>query len=122
MSTTVKTADGLTRYSVKCRLCDARWIEESSKPIDLGYTHNCPAMELYKAELRAKPEQRGYPVWRLDYKALTWKHREDAHKTCDNRCMGAKGHKCDCPCLGLNHGLNHTVKPTKLGGDSNTLL
>jgi hypothetical protein len=111
-STEVKTADGLTRYSVKCRLCDARWIEEADKSLSLGYQHDCPGMAAWKAEclaLLAAGERAGYPVWRLDYKAVSWKYRGDA-KACDNRCKGARGHKCDCPCLGLNHGLNHTVK------------
>ena len=26
---------------------------------------------------------------------------------CDSRCLGARRHICDCPCLGENHGLKY---------------
>jgi hypothetical protein len=26
---------------------------------------------------------------------------------CDARCLGARRHICDCPCVGANHGLKY---------------
>jgi len=37
---------------------------------------------------------------RIEYKANPSKH------ACDNRCMSAKGHVCECSCGGKNHGIN----------------
>jgi hypothetical protein len=40
--------------------------------------------------------------------ATRWIHysnKPSLHK-CDARCMGAKGHNCECSCGGKNHGIN----------------
>ena len=41
------------------------------------------------------------PVTRIIY----YDTRPSLHK-CDARCMGAKGHNCECSCGGKNHGIN----------------
>ncbi len=28
-------------------------------------------------------------------------------KKCDSRCMGARGHNCECQCGGANHGIDY---------------
>jgi hypothetical protein len=32
-----------------------------------------------------------------------------ADKKCDTRCLGAKGHSCECSCGGKNHGASHSL-------------
>lgn len=34
--------------------------------------------------------------------------RYSAHKTCDARCIYARGADCECSCAGANHGAGHT--------------
>lgn len=31
-------------------------------------------------------------------------------KRCDGRCRGARGHVCDCPCKGDQHGADNLIK------------
>ena len=34
--------------------------------------------------------------------------RDSAHKTCDARCIYARGADCECSCAGANHGAGHS--------------
>ncbi len=36
-------------------------------------------------------------------RAIEFKRNPSMHK-CDDRCVSAKGHKCECSCGGANHG------------------
>jgi orotidine-5'-phosphate decarboxylase len=39
-------------------------------------------------------------------RAIEFKKNPSFHK-CDDRCLHAKGHKCECACGGKNHGRGH---------------
>lgn len=45
-----------------------------------------------------------------------WLAREEEQSPCDARCSDARGHKCDCPCGGENHGKGAIVTLVSAGG------
>jgi hypothetical protein len=111
---TVKDPEGRTRYSIQCRWCKARWIEEASHWSECQILHKCPESDI-KRELIGTRSLTGigmvlysrYDFLTLEFviEPVTWKPRPDGSVSkCDGRCTGAKGPNCDCFCRGACHG------------------
>lgn len=116
------------RYSVKCRFCKAKWMEDFSYaevtrvPV-FGLRHHCTKIDgarpkiAEEARYRCKQlgegednfEHRFRERWSLYNlfvaEPVRWKDT-GAPTECGARCMNATGPNCDCRCKGKNHGAN----------------
>lgn len=112
MATVVKTMNGFTRYSVRCRGCKARWIEAALSWHTAGAAHRCE--QVAHALAQVGTIQQGFLgrflVTGEKVRArfircveVTWRWRPDATE-CNAKCQGARGPSCDCRCAGQNHG------------------
>lgn len=74
-----------------------------------AHEKNCPKYTERLAKRRAAYPQFSEGGERYQMSALYFDHvrvqgRYVAEIKCDGRCMGAKGHNCECSCGGANHG------------------
>jgi hypothetical protein len=116
------------RYTVKCRFCKAKWMEDFSHEavqhgkVYAGTRHHCPKSDESRAKFAESLRYRGTPEWAFAERlgaemslygifvthSVQWK-RTFAPTKCGARCMGATGPNCDCQCKGHNHGKNQVL-------------
>jgi hypothetical protein len=116
------------RYTVKCRFCKAKWMEDFSHEavqhgkVYAGTRHHCPKTDESRAKFAESLRYRGIPerdfAERLGAemsayaifvtRPVKWK-QVAAPTKCSARCRGATGPNCDCQCRGKNHGGNQVL-------------
>jgi len=113
----VRLENGMFRYSVKCTRCKKHWTEEAKDCLQLGSTHRCEKINSYIERISENkfmnmfwPEKgpRLIASW-IKYEILTHTLRDDGGHVCDDRCMSATGHSCECSCGGKNHGAHSVI-------------
>lgn len=109
----------MSRFTVTCNFCKAKWVEDADRYDETGSRHHCEKLTVYIDRHMGKPWFGAgvRPAWRLwdahgyglfSTKLHKWRARPDGSTSkCDARCEGAKGFSCDCQCRGKNHGAKH---------------
>lgn len=107
------------RWYVRCLGCLSIGCIESERDPS-PWRHNWDAAKGgYKLEGGATCEACGGRVETMGRVVSTfrpWLGREEEQSPCDARCSDARGHKCDCPCGGENHGKGAIVVLVSEGG------
>ena len=112
----VKLENGKLRYSVRCKYCKAGWTEEAAQAgyYGVGMGHRCEHADKKAAFNGGWERLRESVLGGIDRNWLkiipvTHKPRADGGHKCDDRCLSAKGHSCECQCGGKNHGANSVI-------------